>query len=150
MSVAEMYVFWDLAVRLGTDSFVVRRTVERLQNSEITTHEATDILKSFEHSAARMTPCCGLSGSKKNSNDIRNLHRAHARIPPRIRNWTGHLRRYLRCLERRSASMQGVQLLERTSRRDFARARVDTRYLPSQQSNGRLWLATPFTSGVCM
>ena len=48
MSVSELYEYWHVALRIGTESFIVRRTQQRLKADEITVREATEGLRSYE------------------------------------------------------------------------------------------------------
>lgn len=48
MSAREFYVFWELADRVGIDSFVVRRCLARLKADEITLREATEFVRWYE------------------------------------------------------------------------------------------------------
>lgn len=47
MSAAELYAFWRIAERIGTDAFVVRRCLKRFERDELTIGAATDILWSY-------------------------------------------------------------------------------------------------------
>lgn len=61
MSAPELYEFWTLALRVGLDSFMVRRLLERIEFDEMTSSEATDLLEESCANEARRADSAQLS-----------------------------------------------------------------------------------------